>query len=81
MVQKRSEAAKTSFIFGFRADTSVRRHVGADTSVRREEEEEGTEPDTKLYLCRREQLLLDCGWALFGNRASGKRPREGHSVY
>ena len=25
--------------------------------------------------------FFDCGWALFGNRVAGKRPREGHSVY
>ena len=26
-------------------------------------------------------MFFDCGWALFGNRAAGKRPRGGHSVY
>jgi hypothetical protein len=25
--------------------------------------------------------VLDCWWALFGNRAAGKRPRKGRSVY
>jgi hypothetical protein len=30
--------------------------------------------------CRR-NAIFDCWWALFGNRAAGKRPREGHSVF
>ena len=26
-------------------------------------------------------VVFDCWWALFGNRAAGKRPIEGHIVY